>query len=141
MTARLNEVTTTGRWIFEDFRLSEDGREVAVGDEPDVLLDVPVLKVNEMDLHVEGLKARVWVTAELGDLLKLSTGADVNLDQVELMAKDLDVQALLAIRLDEVRAILIKALTTVGENPEILDVGKSTSDFPLEQGGAHLSRG
>ena len=120
-----NAVTTTTGWVFEDFRLSQGQREVAVCDQPDVLLTVPVFKVKDMDLHVEGLKARVWVAAEVGDLVKLSTGADVNLDKFDLAAQDVDVQALLEIRLDEVRAILLKALTTVSENPEILDVEKS----------------
>ena len=115
-----NKVATTSGWSFEDYRLSQATREVAARDEPDVLLDVPVLKAKEMDLDVEGLKARVWVAAELADLVKLSTGADVNLDKAKLRAKDLEVQAFVKVRLDEVRAILEKAFTTIGENPEIL---------------------
>jgi hypothetical protein len=121
-------LTTTASWDFEDCWLSQDQREVAVCKGPDLLLDVPVLKIDEMDLHVEGLKARVWVTAEMVDLVRLSTGADVNLDKVDLTAKDMDVQALVNVRLDEVRAILVKALTTVSENPDGLGVEKIAVD-------------
>ena len=136
MTAQSNVVTTTGRWDFGAYRLSQNQREVAVWDEPDVLLDVPVLKAAEMDLDVEGLKSRVWVAAELGDLLKLSAGADVNLDKAQLKARDLELQAIVKVRLDEVRAILFKAFTTVSENPEILDVEKIDLDSAVEGSGA-----
>ena len=121
--------------------LSQGQREVAVR-EPDLLLDVPVLTAEELDLDVEGLKARVWVAAELGDLLKLSTGADVNLDKAKLTATDLDVQALVEVRLAEVRAILMKALTTIGEHPEVLLAGPDTgAGQELRQAGQATSQG
>jgi hypothetical protein len=37
--------------------MSQAERQNAGSDEPDVLLDVPVLKVEEIDLEVEGLRA------------------------------------------------------------------------------------
>jgi hypothetical protein len=102
-----------------------------------VLLDVPVLKVEEINLTVEGLRAHVAVLAELADLVKLSVGADVNLDKVELEIKGVEAQALLKVRLEQVRAILDKALTTIGENPEILQSLVRTVDRTLgEVGGA-----
>jgi hypothetical protein len=58
-----------------------------------VLLDVPVLKV-EGNLTVEGLRALVAVLAELADLVKLSVGADVGLDKVELEIKGVEAGAL-----------------------------------------------
>jgi len=69
-------------------------------------------------------------------LLKLSTGADVNLDKAQLKARDLELQALVKVRLDEVRAILFKAFTTVSENPGILDVEKVDLDSAVEGSGA-----
>jgi hypothetical protein len=102
-----------------------------------VLLDVPVLKVEEITLTVEGLRAHVAVLAELADLVKLSVGADVALDKVELTIKGVEAQALLKVRLEQVRAILDKALTTIGENPEILQSLVQTVDRTLgEVGGA-----
>jgi hypothetical protein len=45
--------------------------------EPDVLLDVPQLRVKEIILEVEDLRAHVSVQADVLNLLKLSVGADV----------------------------------------------------------------
>jgi NTP pyrophosphatase (non-canonical NTP hydrolase) len=120
--------TTAARREYEDHRLSNAERQDTVSDEPDVLLDVPVLKVEEIDLTVEGLRAHVSVLAELADFVKLSVGADVALDKVELTIKGVEAQALLKVRLEQVRAILDKALTTIGENPEILQSLVQTVD-------------
>ena len=112
--------TTTAQGDYEDHRLSQAERQVSGSDEPDVLLDVPVLKVEEINLTVQGLRAHIAVLAELADLVKLSVGADVALDKVELEIKGVEAQALLKVRLENVRAILDKALSTIGENPKIL---------------------
>ena len=64
-------------------------------------------------------------------------GADVELDKVELTIKGVEAQVLLKVRLEQVRAILDKALTTIGENPEILQSLVQTVDRTLgEVGGA-----
>ncbi len=130
--------TTAARREYEDHWLSHgEQQQDAARDEPDVLLDVPVLKVEEIDLTVEGLRAHVAVLAELADLVKLSVGADIGLDKVELTIKGVEAQALLKVRLEQVRAILDKALTTIGENPEILQSLVRTVDRTLgEVGGA-----
>jgi e3 binding domain len=129
--------TTAAQREYEDHRLSQAERQGAGSDEPDVLLDVPLLKVEEIDLTVEGLRAHVAVLAELADLVKLSVGADVGLDKVELTIKGVEAQALLKVRLEQVRAILDKALTTIGENPEILQSLVRTVDRTVgEVGGA-----
>jgi hypothetical protein len=79
----------------------------------------------------------VAVLAELADLVKLSVGADVSLDKVELEIKGVEAQVLLKVRLEQVRAILDKALSTIGENPEILQSLVRTVDRTLgEVGGA-----
>ena len=129
--------TTAAQREYEDHRLSQGERQDAGSDEPDVLLDVPVLKVEEITLKVEGLRAHVSVMAELADLVKLSVGADVGLDKVELTIKGVEAQALLKVRLEQVRAILDKALTTIGENPEILQsLGQTVDRTVGEVGGA-----
>jgi hypothetical protein len=129
--------TTAAQREYEDHRLSqgEQQQQDAGSNEPDVLLDVPVLKVEEIDLNVEGLRAHVAVLAELADLVKLSVGADVSLDKVELTIKGVEAQALLKVRLEQVRAILDKALTTIGENPEILQSLVRTVDRTLGEVG------
>jgi hypothetical protein len=69
--------TTAARREYEDHRLSQDERQPTGSSEPDVLLEVPVLKVEEIDLKVEGLRAHVSVLAELADLVKQTTYLDV----------------------------------------------------------------
>src|SRR5215218_5086356 len=130
-----NGETTAARQEYEAHRLSQGEQQYAGSGEPDVLLDVPVLKVEEINLTVEGLRAHVAVLAELADLVKLSVGADVALDKVELTIKGVEAQALLKVRLEQVRAILEKALDTIGENPEILQSLVRTVDRTLGEVG------
>jgi hypothetical protein len=66
--------TTAAQREYEDHRLSQGDWQPTGTDEPDVLLDVPVLKVEEITPTVEGLRAHVAVLAELADLVKLSVG-------------------------------------------------------------------
>ena len=52
--------------------------------------------------------------------MKLSVGGDVGLNKAEFTIKGVEAQALLKARLEQVRAILDKALTTIGESSQIL---------------------
>jgi pyruvate/2-oxoglutarate dehydrogenase complex dihydrolipoamide acyltransferase (E2) component len=60
------------------------------------------------------------VLPELANLVNLSVGADVQLGRVKLEIDGVRAKALLKVRLENVRAILAKALETLGEHPEIL---------------------
>ena len=62
-----------------------------------MLLDVPVLKVGDINLEVEGLRAHVAVLAELADLVNLSVGVDARLEEVKLELEDVEAQALLKV--------------------------------------------
>jgi pyruvate/2-oxoglutarate dehydrogenase complex dihydrolipoamide acyltransferase (E2) component len=88
--------------------------------EPDVLLDVENLEVEKITLEVDSLRAHISVLAELANLVNLSVGADVQLGRVKLEIDGVRAKALLKVRLENVRAILEKALETLGEHPEIL---------------------
>ena len=89
--------------------------------EPDVLLDVPQLRVEEIILEVEDLRAHVSVQAEVLNLLRLSVGADVQLGSVHLEIKGVEAQALLKVRLEKVAEIINRVLATIDRNPEIVD--------------------
>ncbi|MYZ37615.1 MULTISPECIES: hypothetical protein [unclassified Streptomyces] len=105
----------------------ENPTDEMVGDEmvdegpSDVYLDVPVLNIDEINLEVEDLSARVSLRAEVLDLLKLQVGADVELGKVELGIKGVEAQAQLKVRLGNVAAIVNRVLTTIDRNPEILE--------------------
>jgi hypothetical protein len=88
--------------------------------EPDVLLDVPQLKVDEIALEVENLHARIALETRLGDLLQLYVGADVVVDKVALEIKGVDAQAHLKARLENVFSILDRTLKTIDQNPKVL---------------------
>jgi hypothetical protein len=83
----------------------------------DVLLDVSELEVARIGLTVRGLRAHVSVLAELASLVSLQIGVDARLDEVELEIEGVRAK----VRLDNVRAILVHALDTVAEHPEILE--------------------
>ena len=128
---------TTAQREYQDYAATDGGERVAAGQEPDVLLDVPVLNVGTINLEVRGLRAHVAVLAELANLVNLSVGVDARLDEVKLTIEDVEAQALLKVRLEHVRAILEKALETIAENPQILESLSRTVDRTAEQvGGA-----
>ncbi|MFF3752582.1 hypothetical protein ACFYYH_19315 [Streptomyces sp. NPDC002018] len=87
----------------------------------DVFLDVPLLNIEEINLEVEDLSARVSLRAEVLDLLRLQVGADVELGKVELDIKGVQAQAQLKVRLGNVAAIVNRVLTTIDRNPQILE--------------------
>ena len=95
-------------------------RSATPNGEPDVLLDVPNLKVEELTLEVQNLQAHVALQAQLANLLSLSAGADVSIESVNLTIKGVEAQVLLKVRLDNVAAIIDRTLTTLDRNPEIL---------------------
>ncbi|MEV5886155.1 hypothetical protein AB0L74_26145 [Streptomyces sp. NPDC052020] len=104
----------------EPYRV-DPGVPVAAPDgNPDVFLDVPLLKVDEIDLDVENLRAHVSLQAEVLDLLKLNVGADVLLGRVHLGISGVEAQAQLRVRLDNVTTIIDRVLTTLDRNPELL---------------------
>jgi hypothetical protein len=101
-------------------RSRTSGQDQSGNGEPDVLLDVPQLKVDEIALEVENLHARIALETRLGDLLQLHVGADVVVDKVALEIKGVDAQAHLKARLENVFAILDRTLKTVDQNPKVL---------------------
>lgn len=112
-----------------------DPRELPDG--PDVLLDVPVVKVDEIDIEVADLRAQVAVMAEVRELVEISVGADVSLGKVELKIEGLEAQALLKARLDNVSLILERVLTSLDRNPELLEgIGHAAEE--AGKGAGHL---
>ena len=109
---------TVAETEYEAYVLAERESD---SEEPDVLLDVPVVKVDELNLEVEELRARVSLRAEVLDLLKLNVGADVFIGHVGLEIKGVEAQALLKVRLENVARILDRVLTTIDRNPQLLE--------------------
>jgi hypothetical protein len=109
--------------------------------EPDVLLDVPQLRVDEIVLDVEDLRAHVSVQADVLNLLRLSVGADVQPGGVHLEIKGVEAQVLLKVRLDKVAEIINRVLSTSDRNPELVgqivpSLGEAAGELGEAAGGA-----
>ena len=122
-TSRSSPENAGQRAIFEqeyDGRADTQGQQPA-SEAPDLTLDVPSLEVEELNLDVENLRARVSLHAELADMVKLNVGVEADVDKVKLEAKGVEAQLLLKAGLDNVRAILAQALDALDNNPGILE--------------------
>jgi hypothetical protein len=103
-------------------RLGHRPRETAARrDEPDVVLDVPTLHVDEIDLQLDDLKARVALEAHVLDLLRLDVGVAAELRGVSLQIKAVEAQALLKVHLDNLTQIVDRVKTPSIATPQILD--------------------
>jgi hypothetical protein len=101
---------------------------LATGDQPDVLLDIPNLSVEELTIDVQNLQVDISLDARLANLLKLTAGANASIDQVKIGIKGVQAQATLIVRLDNVRAIIERTLQTLDNNPALLAQLLSTVD-------------
>lgn len=108
-------------------RTDTSGRAGVAG-EPDVLLDIPNLSVEEITLEVDDVQANVSLDARLANMLKLTAGADVSINKVKLTIKGVQAQVLLVVRLETVARIIDRTLTTIDRNPQILTQLLSTVD-------------
>jgi hypothetical protein len=121
---------------YQDYTLLHPG-SISDTDEPDVLVDIPFVNVDEIHFELDNLEARISLHAEVLDLVKLSVGVHAELGKVELSIKGVEAQALLRARLDHVTAIIDRVLTTLDSNPKLLEsIGKS-----VEKVGAGAGKG
>jgi pyruvate/2-oxoglutarate dehydrogenase complex dihydrolipoamide acyltransferase (E2) component len=127
MASRGSEPQTGERpAVEEDGRTSRDedyaiphkeDRGETFGD-PDVVLDVPTLNVEEIDLEVEDLQVRIALQAVLADLVQINVGLRAELGGVKLTVKGVEAQAQLKARLDNVRAIFSEVLESLQHSPQ-----------------------
>jgi pyruvate/2-oxoglutarate dehydrogenase complex dihydrolipoamide acyltransferase (E2) component len=108
-------------------------------EEPDVLLDVPVLNVEELDLEVENLTAHISVRAELAGLVNINVGVDAHLDKVKLNIKGVEAQVQLKVRLDRILGTIDSALSALEQNPNLLDASQDTQERKEIEGPAGTS--
>src|SRR5215207_8042353 len=100
--------------------------------EPDVFMDVPKVQVEEIYLDVEGLDAHLSLRTKLANLVQLVAGVHVHCGKVELDIKGVDAQAMLKVRLENLYDILDRALTTIDNNPQILEALLKTVDTAVD---------
>ncbi|WP_243790858.1 hypothetical protein [Saccharopolyspora gloriosae] len=110
-----------GEEPFDDQELPDSALEHSRTAEPDVYLDVPDLKVEEIGLKAEDVRAKVSVQAEVLDMLRLNVGADVSIGKAELDLSGVQAQVTLKVRLAEIAAIVDRVLTTLDRNPRLAE--------------------
>src|SRR5215213_9526557 len=91
------------------------------GGPPDVLLDVPELRIDLIHFELDDLDAHLAVKANVLNLVKLNVGIDVHLSKVSLDIKGVEVEALLKARLDHVTAVVDRLMTSLDRNPELVE--------------------
>jgi hypothetical protein len=101
------------RWVQRE---EHDGP----GGPPDVMLDVPELKIDSIHFKLDDLDAHVAAKANVLNLVKLTVGVDVHLSRVKLDIKGVEAQLVLKARLDHVAAIVDRLMTSLDRNPELV---------------------
>ena len=101
-------------------------------DDTDVVLDIPVLNVEELDLEVDELRAHISARAELAGFLNISVGVDAYVDKVKLRIKGVEAQVQLKVKLERILGSVDRALQAIDNNPQLLD-----PDFRKSQGTAN----
>src|SRR5918911_1362417 len=109
---------TAAEQEYADYILEHEEEDAKL---PDVLLDVPVVKVDEINFELNDLRVRANLYAKVLDLVELAVGVDAYLGRVKLVIQGVEAQALLKVRLDNVAAILDRVLTTIDRNPQIVE--------------------
>ncbi|WP_109904831.1 hypothetical protein [Micromonospora sp. S4605] len=103
--------------------------------DPDVVLQIPQVKVEQIYVEVDNLDASVSLRARLGSLLQLDVGVQAHLGTVKIDIKGVEAEAMLEVRLEELRGILDSALRTIERNPQIIESVVKTVDTAVNQVG------
>lgn len=101
-------------------RASNTGQPVPAG-EYDIVLDIPNVCVDSIRLVVQNLFAHLSLDARVANLARVTAGADVRIQEVDLSIRDVRAEALLLVDLDNVRFIVEDLLTMLDNHPEIVN--------------------
>lgn len=88
--------------------------------QPDVLVDVPNLSVDDIRLDVQKVHVQLALDARVANLLILNAGVEAGIDRVRLQISGVGAEARLIVRLDKVAKILDRTLLTIDNNPKII---------------------
>src|ERR671911_1935910 len=116
-----------------EYRKYERREEEDRAGPPDVLFDVPELKVDLIHFELDDLDAHVALKARVLNLIKLNVGVDVHLSRVKLDIKGVEAELVLKARLDHVAAIVDRLMTSLDRNPELVK-GLSRAVSEIGQG-------
>ena len=86
----------------------------------DLVLDIPRLCIEYLELHVDSLRARVSLDARLAGMVHLSAGAGIAIDDVNLTLRNVRATALLAVDLSRVVQLVDLTMAYLDAHPELL---------------------
>ena len=86
----------------------------------DVILEIPELAVDSIGLTVANVKAHVALDANAMNLVQITAGVDVGIQQVQLGIVGVFAEAYLYVDLDNVARIVNRVVQTLDRNPAIL---------------------
>jgi hypothetical protein len=86
----------------------------------DVVLDIPNLCVDRLQLGVRNLEVHLALDARVANLVEITAGADVSIARVDIGLYGVQAQALLLVDLDDVYQVVDRTLTFVDNNPQIV---------------------
>jgi hypothetical protein len=94
--------------------------QAAVTPNRDVVLEVPELAVDSIGLTVANVRAHVALDANAMNLVQVTAGVDVGIQQVQLGIVGVLAEAYLYVDLDNIARIVGRVVQTLDRNPEIL---------------------
>ena len=86
----------------------------------DLVLDIPRLCIEYLELHVDSLRARVSLDARIAGMVRITAGAGVALDDVNLTLRNVRATALLAVDLSRVVQLVDLTMAYLDKHPELL---------------------
>jgi hypothetical protein len=86
----------------------------------DVILEIPELAVDSIGLTVANVSAHVALDANAMNLVQITAGVDVGIQQVQLGIVGVLAEAYLYVDLDNVARIVSRVVQTLDRNPAIL---------------------
>lgn len=86
----------------------------------DLVLDIPRLCIEDLELHVDSLRARVSLDARIAGMVRVSAGASVAVDSVSLTLRNVRAKALLAVDLSHIAQMVDLIMAYLGSHPTLL---------------------
>ena len=87
---------------------------------PDVLLNIPNLSVKEIILDVDNIKVGLNLEADVANLVQLNAGVALSIDEVKLNITNVTANAMLIVRLDQVREIVSDTIGVLDSSADLI---------------------
>ena len=86
---------------------------------PDLDLDVSTLKVDEVDIEADALEVGLSLDAQVASVVQIKAGVSATLGGAKVSLRGVESASQLSIDLSRVSPVLIEALQTLGQRPEL----------------------